>query len=135
MGNIGTKEARKVHKFQYNKSTTMTTTLRRTHMHGTIPGIRNAIQKEMSINTGQDKKLDKFFNNNNCQETTQLLHRQLGSLYEIGSLKAVGYNGHDNVYSGSNDIHLDRQSPRRLKDFWSIIIDTGAAVSVCPMTC
>eukprot|EP00971_Amphidinium_carterae_P143211 2837326-Amphidinium_carterae.2 len=29
---------------------------------------------------------------------------------------------------------MDRHSPRHLKDFWSIIIDTGAAVSVCPMT-
>eukprot|EP00971_Amphidinium_carterae_P014035 276560-Amphidinium_carterae.1 len=57
----------------------------------------------------------------------------MGSLYEIGSAKAVGYNGY-NGYNGSNDIHLDRQSPRHLKDFWSIIIDTGVAVSVCPMT-
>eukprot|EP00971_Amphidinium_carterae_P237427 4713208-Amphidinium_carterae.3 len=54
----------------------------------------------------------------------------MGSLYEIVSLTTVGYNG----YNGSNDIHLDRQSPRHLNDFWSIIIDTGAAVSVCPMT-
>eukprot|EP00971_Amphidinium_carterae_P191982 3809181-Amphidinium_carterae.1 len=45
----------------------------------------------------------------------------MGSLYEIGSLTTVF-------------IHIDRQSPRHLKDFWSLIIDTGAAVSVCPMT-
>eukprot|EP00971_Amphidinium_carterae_P298683 5934034-Amphidinium_carterae.2 len=30
--------------------------------------------------------------------------------------------------------HTSQQPPRHLKDFWSIIIDTGAAVSVCPMT-
>eukprot|EP00971_Amphidinium_carterae_P288601 5730621-Amphidinium_carterae.1 len=38
------------------------------------------------------------------------------------------------VPMSGNDIHLDSQSPRHLKDSWSIIIDTGAAVSVCPMT-
>eukprot|EP00971_Amphidinium_carterae_P162077 3212954-Amphidinium_carterae.3 len=78
------------------------------------------------------------------QEVGQVLQQQpsgdtttspqtMGCLYEIRiirSLKAVGYNG----YNGSNDIHLDRQSSRHLKDFWSIIIDTGDAVSVCPMT-
>eukprot|EP00971_Amphidinium_carterae_P197239 3914922-Amphidinium_carterae.1 len=26
------------------------------------------------------------------------------------------------------------QSPRHLRDFWAVIIDTGAAFSVCPMT-
>eukprot|EP00971_Amphidinium_carterae_P292775 5812538-Amphidinium_carterae.1 len=41
----------------------------------------------------------------------------MGSLYEIDAI-----------------IHIGRQPPRHLKDFWSIIIDTGAAVSVCPMT-
>eukprot|EP00971_Amphidinium_carterae_P187052 3712866-Amphidinium_carterae.1 len=41
----------------------------------------------------------------------------MGSLYEIDAI-----------------IHIGRQSPRHLKDFWSVIIDTGAAVSVCPMT-
>eukprot|EP00971_Amphidinium_carterae_P165429 3279345-Amphidinium_carterae.1 len=63
------------------------------------------------------------------------------SLYEIGSLTAQGYNGHivgyngeNKSYIGSNGWRLDRFSPRHLKDFWSIIIDTGAAVSVCPMT-
>eukprot|EP00971_Amphidinium_carterae_P312913 6218539-Amphidinium_carterae.3 len=45
----------------------------------------------------------------------------MGSLYEIGSLTTAF-------------IHIDRHSPRHFKDFWSIIIDTGAAVSVCPMT-
>eukprot|EP00971_Amphidinium_carterae_P288852 5735462-Amphidinium_carterae.1 len=40
----------------------------------------------------------------------------IGSLYEIVAI-----------------IHIGRQPPRHLKDFWSIIIDTGAAVSVCPM--
>eukprot|EP00971_Amphidinium_carterae_P153650 3046617-Amphidinium_carterae.1 len=46
----------------------------------------------------------------------------MGSLSD-SSLKAVGYNGY-NGYNGSNDIHLDRQSPRHLKDFWSIFFDT-----------
>eukprot|EP00971_Amphidinium_carterae_P348635 6490601-Amphidinium_carterae.3 len=79
------------------------------------------------------------------QEVGQVLQQQpsgdnsdttlpiVSSLCEIGSLEAVGYNGY-NDYSGSNDIRLDRQSPRHLKDVWSIIIDTGAAVSICPMT-
>eukprot|EP00971_Amphidinium_carterae_P000880 17174-Amphidinium_carterae.1 len=107
MRNIGTKEARKVNKFQC-KSTTMTTTSRETHMRGTILGIRNGIRRETPILNGQDKKLDKFFNNNNNHlETLQLLDRQWD---EIGSFKAVGYNAY-NGYYGSNDIHLDRQSP------------------------
>eukprot|EP00971_Amphidinium_carterae_P259321 5145560-Amphidinium_carterae.1 len=67
MGNNGTKEARKVNKFQYNKSMTMTTTTKRTDTLGT--------QKETSINNGLDKKLDKFFNNNSL-EILQLHHRQ-----------------------------------------------------------
>eukprot|EP00971_Amphidinium_carterae_P170818 3385306-Amphidinium_carterae.3 len=45
----------------------------------------------------------------------------MGSLYEIGSLTTAF-------------IHIDRHSPRHLKDFWSIIIDTGAAVGVRPKT-
>eukprot|EP00971_Amphidinium_carterae_P292660 5809957-Amphidinium_carterae.1 len=64
MGNFGTKEARKVNKFQCIKSTTMTTTSRKTHMPGTTLGVRNGIQKEMPIHNGLYKKLDKFFNNN-----------------------------------------------------------------------
>eukprot|EP00971_Amphidinium_carterae_P350278 6491466-Amphidinium_carterae.5 len=43
----------------------------------------------------------------------------MGMLYEVGT-----------VY----DININRQSPRQFKDFWGIIFDTGAAVSVCPMT-
>eukprot|EP00971_Amphidinium_carterae_P039982 784925-Amphidinium_carterae.1 len=31
-------------------------------------------------------------------------------------------------------IQLNAQSPRHLRDFWAVIIDTGAAISVCPMT-
>eukprot|EP00971_Amphidinium_carterae_P111629 2210696-Amphidinium_carterae.1 len=31
-------------------------------------------------------------------------------------------------------IHINQQSPSHYKDFWSSIIDTGAAVSACPMT-
>eukprot|EP00971_Amphidinium_carterae_P348262 6490407-Amphidinium_carterae.3 len=56
-------------------------------------------------------------------EQQQVLQQQqsspltMGSLYEIDAI-----------------IHIGRQSPRHLKDFWSIIIDTGAAISVCPMT-
>eukprot|EP00971_Amphidinium_carterae_P288655 5731680-Amphidinium_carterae.1 len=56
-------------------TTTTTTTSRRTHMLGTILGVRNGIQKEIPIHNGQDKKLDNFFNNS-CLETLQLLHRQ-----------------------------------------------------------
>eukprot|EP00971_Amphidinium_carterae_P198652 3942557-Amphidinium_carterae.2 len=41
----------------------------------------------------------------------------LGSLYEVGT-----------------DINIGRQSPQDLKEFWAIMIDTGAAVSVCPKT-
>eukprot|EP00971_Amphidinium_carterae_P313163 6223849-Amphidinium_carterae.1 len=41
----------------------------------------------------------------------------MGSLYEIDAI-----------------IHISRQSPRHLKDFWSVIIDIGAAVGGCPMT-
>eukprot|EP00971_Amphidinium_carterae_P189607 3763516-Amphidinium_carterae.1 len=40
----------------------------------------------------------------------------MGSLYEIDAI-----------------IHIGRQSPRHLKDVWSTIIDTGAAISVCQM--
>eukprot|EP00971_Amphidinium_carterae_P113470 2248022-Amphidinium_carterae.1 len=29
---------------------------------------------------------------------------------------------------------LNAQAPRHLRDFWVVIIDTGAAISVCPMT-
>eukprot|EP00971_Amphidinium_carterae_P004897 98003-Amphidinium_carterae.2 len=88
----------------------------------------------MPINNGLDKKLDKFFNNNRL-ETLQLLHRQW-EVFEFGffgTMKAVGYDGY-NDYNGSTDIHLGRESPRHLKDLWSIIIDTGVAVSVCAMT-
>eukprot|EP00971_Amphidinium_carterae_P312914 6218539-Amphidinium_carterae.4 len=64
MGNNGAKEARLVNKFQYIRSMTTTTiTMKRTHTHGTIRGIRNGTQKETSINNGLDKKLDRFFNN------------------------------------------------------------------------
>eukprot|EP00971_Amphidinium_carterae_P349883 6491279-Amphidinium_carterae.4 len=38
MGNNGTKEARKVNKFQYNKSMTTTTTMERNQSRGTTPG-------------------------------------------------------------------------------------------------
>eukprot|EP00971_Amphidinium_carterae_P169736 3363104-Amphidinium_carterae.1 len=31
-------------------------------------------------------------------------------------------------------IHISQQSPSHYKEFWSIVIDTGAAVSVCPTT-
>eukprot|EP00971_Amphidinium_carterae_P124433 2465061-Amphidinium_carterae.3 len=40
-----------------------------------------------------------------------------GSLYEVGDV-----------------INIGRKSPRHLKDFWAVIIDTGAAVNVCPIT-
>eukprot|EP00971_Amphidinium_carterae_P267545 5307141-Amphidinium_carterae.2 len=76
MGNIGTKEARKVNQFQYIKSTTMrSTTLTTTGcpMLGTIPGVRNGIQMQMPINNGQVKKLDKFFSNSRL-ETIQTRH-------------------------------------------------------------
>eukprot|EP00971_Amphidinium_carterae_P302764 6015951-Amphidinium_carterae.3 len=62
-----------------------------------------------------------------ADQQSQVLQQQpsgpqtMGSLYEIASLTAVF-------------IHIDRQSPRHLKDFWSVVIDTVAAVSVCPMT-
>eukprot|EP00971_Amphidinium_carterae_P167275 3314644-Amphidinium_carterae.3 len=36
----------------------------------------------------------------------------------------------DAVYN----ININQQPPRQLKDFWAVIIDTGAAVSVCPTT-
>eukprot|EP00971_Amphidinium_carterae_P174673 3462341-Amphidinium_carterae.4 len=53
----------------------MTTTMRRTRTCGTIPGIRNGIQKEIPINNGVDKKLVRFFNNHSL-ESLQLPHRQ-----------------------------------------------------------
>eukprot|EP00971_Amphidinium_carterae_P132987 2633531-Amphidinium_carterae.1 len=40
-----------------------------------------------------------------------------GSLYEVGAVISIG-----------------RQAPRHLKDFWAVVIDTGAAVSACPIT-
>eukprot|EP00971_Amphidinium_carterae_P142151 2815691-Amphidinium_carterae.1 len=71
MGNIGTKEARKVNKLQYTKSTTMTfNTSRKTHMLGPILGVRNGIQREIPVLNGQDKKLDKFFSNNRLEKNT-----------------------------------------------------------------
>eukprot|EP00971_Amphidinium_carterae_P282894 5616082-Amphidinium_carterae.1 len=43
-----------------------------------------------------------------------------------------------NLYNSAFDvgaiIHINQQSPSHHKDFWSIIMNTGAALSVCPIT-
>eukprot|EP00971_Amphidinium_carterae_P302006 5999984-Amphidinium_carterae.1 len=106
--------ARKVIQFQYTKSATV--------WHRTDDN-----QQWSGQEVGQ--VLQQQLSGDNLDTTLPIVR----SLYEIDSLKAVGYNGYNN-YSGGNDIYLDRQSPRHLKDFWSKIIDTGTAVSVCPMT-
>eukprot|EP00971_Amphidinium_carterae_P146812 2909487-Amphidinium_carterae.1 len=101
-------------KFQFNSSTTMTTTtttMKRTHPLGTLPTIRNGSQRQTTQLPGQ--KVDQ----------QQVLQQQQSGPLTMGSLHEI-----DAI------IHIGRQAPRRLKDFWSIIIDTGAAVSVGPMT-
>eukprot|EP00971_Amphidinium_carterae_P348777 6490668-Amphidinium_carterae.2 len=58
MGSNGTKEARKVNKFQCISSTTMTTPTctTRTHTLGTILGVRNGSQRETTHNNCLDKQ-------------------------------------------------------------------------------
>eukprot|EP00971_Amphidinium_carterae_P007663 151544-Amphidinium_carterae.1 len=91
---------------------TTTTSMKRTHPLGTMHTIRSGSQRQTTLNNCQDKKCDQ----------QQVLQQQqsgplrMGSLYEIDEI-----------------IHIGRQSPRRLK-IRSTIIDTGAAISVCPMT-
>eukprot|EP00971_Amphidinium_carterae_P014155 279052-Amphidinium_carterae.1 len=46
-------------------------------------------------------------------------------------MQQPSYNGPPDM---SKTIHLGSQSPRHLRDFWAVIIDTGAAISVCPTT-
>eukprot|EP00971_Amphidinium_carterae_P166564 3300996-Amphidinium_carterae.1 len=38
------------------------------------------------------------------------------------------------VVADNKKIQLNAQSPRHLRDFWAVIMDTGAAISVCRMT-
>eukprot|EP00971_Amphidinium_carterae_P222056 4408247-Amphidinium_carterae.2 len=38
------------------------------------------------------------------------------------------------VCNDNKKIQLNAQTPRHLRDFWAVIIDTDAAISVCPMT-
>eukprot|EP00971_Amphidinium_carterae_P155390 3081731-Amphidinium_carterae.2 len=108
-------------KGQVPMTMTTPTTTKRTHTLGTIPTVRNGSQGQTTLvyprqSSGQE-----------VDQQSQVLQQQhsgpmtMGSLYEIGSLS-------------TSTIHIDRHTPRHLKHFGSISIDTRAAVSVCPLT-
>eukprot|EP00971_Amphidinium_carterae_P139186 2758213-Amphidinium_carterae.1 len=57
------------------------------------------------------------------------------SLYEVGSVNNSGLYSHSVgavVPDMNKTLQLGSQPPRHLRDFWAVIIDTGAAISVCP---
>eukprot|EP00971_Amphidinium_carterae_P313164 6223849-Amphidinium_carterae.2 len=69
-GAVVTTKVERRDKFQFNRSTTVTTpttTMKRTHPLGTLPTIRSGFQRQTTLNYCQDKKFinNKFFNNNN----------------------------------------------------------------------
>eukprot|EP00971_Amphidinium_carterae_P244546 4855670-Amphidinium_carterae.3 len=58
------------------------------------------------------------------------------SLYEAGSVNTSGLHSHSVgavVKDDDKTINLGHQTPIHLRDFWAIIIATGAAISVCPI--
>eukprot|EP00971_Amphidinium_carterae_P114957 2277066-Amphidinium_carterae.1 len=61
-----------------------------------------------------------------------LSHNQFSkSMYSLYDMSGSGATSVNNVAASQDDkkIQLNAQSPRHLRDFWAVIIDTSAAIS------